>query len=93
MPSGHVPIDAIQHPHLYGGMNCLIPVPVEAVQHLREYLTEEVGSRESHLNWVDEAFSTIAADVHQSIGNPIITFDNSWDIFSEMSHVMGAMAA
>ena len=90
MPSGHIPIDALEHPHLYGALDCLIPVPKEAVNHLREYLTEEEGSRSHHLDWVDEEFAAIASDVHQSIGRPVITFVNSWEIFSQMSCAIAA---
>jgi hypothetical protein len=91
MPSGHVPIDAIENPQLYGASNCLIPVPKDAVAHLREFLVEEVGSRSKNLDWVNEEFSTMADNVYQSIGKPVILFTNSWEVFSKMSRVIGAL--
>ncbi|KAF9069298.1 hypothetical protein BDP27DRAFT_1383233 [Rhodocollybia butyracea] len=34
MPSGHIPADALEHPELYNGLNCLIKVPMESVNEL-----------------------------------------------------------
>ena len=86
MPSGHVPIDTFRHPQTYGGLDCLIKVTPDAIKHLREYLEEEVGPRSAHLDWVGQDFAAAAANVHKSIGSPVITFRNSWDVFLEMSH-------
>jgi hypothetical protein len=52
MPSGHVPADALEHPKFYGGINCFIKVQKETIAGLREFLTEEVGPRSEHLDWV-----------------------------------------
>jgi hypothetical protein len=89
MPSGHVPIDALEHPNLYAGLNCLIPVSPEAIHNLREYLEEDVGPRSSHLDWVSQDFAALAAEAHRSIGAPIITFTNAWEVFAQMSQVIG----
>ncbi|KAJ7195476.1 hypothetical protein GGX14DRAFT_403946 [Mycena pura] len=51
MPSGHVPADALEHPGLFGGIDCGIRVPKNAIQEFRDALTEEVGPRESFLAW------------------------------------------
>ncbi|KAJ7659812.1 hypothetical protein DFH06DRAFT_1130567 [Mycena polygramma] len=51
MPSGHVPLDAFDHPQNYGGLDCRIPVPQAAVDELREMVTEDVGPRDAHLSW------------------------------------------
>ncbi|KAJ7156233.1 hypothetical protein C8R46DRAFT_429357 [Mycena filopes] len=85
MPSGHVPADVLEHPEFYGGINCRIEVPRETVHLLRELLTEEVGPREQHLAWVTPEFSDIADAVHEALGRPYITLQNSWTIFSQMS--------
>lgn len=88
MPSGHVPIDVLEHPELHGGLDCRIQVPDIAIEDLREYLTEEVGSRGSTLDWVTDEFSVFAKEVHGIIGAPKITFTNSWIIFAKMSAIM-----
>lgn len=88
MPSGHVPVDAFEHPGLHGGLDCRIRVPQEAVENMREYLTEEVGSRDVHFAWVSDEFAMIAEDVFRSIGSPEISFRNAWNVFSMMSDAM-----
>ncbi|KAF8187655.1 hypothetical protein K438DRAFT_1525312, partial [Mycena galopus ATCC 62051] len=40
MPSGHVPLDALEHPQNYGGIDCRIPVPEECVDDLRQMITD-----------------------------------------------------
>lgn len=85
MPSGHVPADALEHPELFGGINCFIRVPQDTIKELREFLTEEVGPREEHLSWVSDDFARIAEEVHEFLGSPKITLENSWEIFKQMS--------
>ncbi|KAL0952299.1 hypothetical protein HGRIS_006588 [Hohenbuehelia grisea] len=85
MPSGHVPIDVLEHPTLYGGINCLIPVPHDVLQELRAFLTEEVGPREIFMTWVPEEFATKAEEVHEALGLPPITLENAWGIFQRLS--------
>ncbi|KAL0955296.1 hypothetical protein HGRIS_004185 [Hohenbuehelia grisea] len=85
MPSGHVPLDALKYPSLYGGLNCLVEVPKPIIQDLREYLTEEVGSRKECLHWVTDEFEALANEVWEDMGSPRITFENSWTIFAEMA--------
>ncbi|KAJ7842433.1 hypothetical protein B0H13DRAFT_2239371 [Mycena leptocephala] len=85
MPSGHVPADALKYPELYGGINCFIKVPKETIAELRQFLTEEVGPRSEHLDWVDAEFAALAESVHKSLGSPQITLTNSWEIFRKMS--------
>ncbi|KAF7328323.1 hypothetical protein MVEN_02547700 [Mycena venus] len=85
MPSGHVPADVLEHPELFGGINCFIKVPKETLADLRVFLTEEVGPRSEHLQWVDDEFAAIAEAVYESIGSPHITLANSWEIFRKMS--------
>lgn len=88
MPSGHTPIDALNHPKLLGGLDCRIPVPSEAITELRALLTEQVGSRETHMTWVSDDFVARANDTHRELNLPIITFENSWDIFTRMADAM-----
>ncbi|KAJ7905018.1 hypothetical protein B0H13DRAFT_2233816 [Mycena leptocephala] len=85
MPSGHVPADALKYPELYGGINCFIKVPKETIAELRQFLTEEVGPRSEHLDWVDAEFAALAEAVRKSLGSPQITLTNSWEIFRKMS--------
>ncbi|KAJ6543776.1 hypothetical protein DFH09DRAFT_1321960 [Mycena vulgaris] len=85
MPSGHAPADALEHPGLFGGLDCGIRVPKEAIQELRDALTEEVGPRECFLTWVGPEFDQTATVVFGSLGISKITLENSWDVFAEMS--------
>ncbi|KAJ7832148.1 hypothetical protein B0H14DRAFT_2364827, partial [Mycena olivaceomarginata] len=85
MPSGHAPADALDHPGLFGGLDCGIRVPKEALRELREALTEEVGPHESLLAWVSPEFDQMARDVFKTLNISKITVENSWDVFSEMS--------
>ena len=66
-------------------------MPPTVVQELGDYLTEEVGTRESHLNWVSDDFSAVADDVYQSIGTPHISFPSAWRVFKQMSGVIGEL--
>ncbi|KAJ7638088.1 hypothetical protein B0H17DRAFT_960876 [Mycena rosella] len=91
MPSGHVPTHAREHPtHFrlvtiythFGGIDCRIHIPKEAVAEIRGYLTEEVGSRESHLGWpgVTAEFKATATAALAGIGGPTITLESAWNI-------------
>lgn len=90
MPSGHVPADAFANPQLFCGLDCRVHVPPEAIQAMRDYLTEEVGSREECLRWVPDEFDAVAKEVFNFLGNPKITLDNAWNIFRRMSDVIEA---
>ncbi|KAJ6582707.1 hypothetical protein DFH09DRAFT_912446, partial [Mycena vulgaris] len=85
MPSGHAPADALEHPGLFGGLDCGIRVPKEAIQEFHHALTEEVGPRESFLTWVGPEFDQTATVVFGCLGISKITLENSWDVFAEMS--------
>ncbi|KAJ7504880.1 hypothetical protein B0H11DRAFT_1627105, partial [Mycena galericulata] len=41
MPSGHVPSHAMDYPELFGGLDCRIKIPPEAITDLREQLETE----------------------------------------------------
>ncbi|KAF8185576.1 hypothetical protein K438DRAFT_2155443 [Mycena galopus ATCC 62051] len=90
MPSGHIPVLAFEHPEHLGGIDCRICVPKEAVIELRKLLTEEVGSRESHLSWpgVTLEFEAMAQAVWEDIGSPAMSMDSAWDIFAQMSDII-----
>ncbi|KAJ7599776.1 hypothetical protein C8J56DRAFT_999559 [Mycena floridula] len=84
MPSGHVPTHAFENPSLYGGLDCRVCVPQAAVDEMREYLTEEVGSRKEHLSWMSAEEQKMAEMLYARIGSPPITLENAWDVFSRM---------
>ncbi|KAJ7886271.1 hypothetical protein B0H13DRAFT_2535228, partial [Mycena leptocephala] len=90
MPSGHIPAHIFEHPSHVGGIDCRICIPQEAVVELRGYLTDEVGSRESHLGWpgVTVEFEALAAAAWAQIGSPIMSLDSAWDVFSQMSAII-----
>ncbi|KAJ6598223.1 hypothetical protein DFH09DRAFT_1071261 [Mycena vulgaris] len=63
---------------------------MEAIAELREYLTEEVGSRETHLGWpgVTPEFKAIVGGACAGIGSPEMTMESAWNIFAQMSAVL-----
>lgn len=83
-----MPDDALQHPEMFGGLKCHIPVPKEAIDELRAHLTEEVGPREAHLSWYTESFAKMAQEAYQTIGEPAYTLDNAWSTFGALSNVL-----
>lgn len=85
MPSGHVPQDAVEHPQLFGGIDCLIRIPKDTIDDMRQYLAEEVGPREKFQQFFPAEFQLIASDVHAAIGNPQITLLTAWSVFTKMS--------
>ncbi|KAJ7839738.1 hypothetical protein B0H13DRAFT_1650057, partial [Mycena leptocephala] len=91
MPSGHAPADALKHPALFGGIDCSIRVPKEAIKEFRDALTEEVSPRESFLSWVSPEFDQLAKEVFQNLDVSEITLENAWDVFRDMSVKMEAL--
>lgn len=90
MPSGHIPADALRHPHLqlHKGRSCLIQIPEEALTEMRTVLSEEVGERSEHLSWYTQEFGDIALAQYKALGSPLISLANAWEIFTAMAHSM-----
>ncbi len=88
MPSGHTPSYVMDNPNQFSGINCQIAVPPEAVEILRDYLTEAVGGREKHLAWVSDAFNDAARQAYEAVGSPKLTVFNAWDVFDRMTKVL-----
>ncbi|KAJ7795901.1 hypothetical protein B0H14DRAFT_3114586 [Mycena olivaceomarginata] len=90
MLSGHILVLAFEHPDHLGRIDCRIHVPKEAVIELCELLTEEVGSRKSHLSWpgVTLEFATMAQAIWEDIGSTAMSVDSAWDVFAQMSDVI-----
>ena len=59
MPSGHVPMNALNNPVEFLGIQCKIPIPPEVVREMRAMVIEETGPKE---NWVSDDFARIAED-------------------------------
>ncbi|KAK7058137.1 hypothetical protein R3P38DRAFT_3547593 [Favolaschia claudopus] len=90
MPSGHIPAHAFEHPTHFAGVDCRIRVPQAAVDELREYLTEDVGPRDSHLRWPGltlELEQTVQT-AWEDIGSPKISMESAWDVFRMISNVL-----
>lgn len=88
MPSGHVPQDALEHPQLFGGLDCLIRLPKESIDNLRQYLAEEVGPREKFQQFFPNEFILVATQVHSALGSPEISLLTAWSIFTKMSDII-----
>ena len=69
MPSGHVPSHTMEYPEQYGGIDCRIEIPKEAVTELRNFLEEDTGkSREECLQWYSDDFAVLAELHQQNLG-------------------------
>jgi len=88
MPSDHVPDDAVEHPQLLGGINCLVRVPQAAIEDMRQFLTEEVGSKGTFNRFFPLEFDEVAMRVYKSVGSPVLSFTTAWRVFTAMSNVM-----
>ena len=87
MPSGHVPAHALEFPELFGALDCRIAIPQEAINELRQQLTEEEGPQENYQTWpgLTPDFNIYATDVYSRIGEPELTLASGWDVFVEMA--------
>lgn len=90
MPSGHVPVDALEHPETFNGTDCLIRVPQHIIDEFRRHLTdnEDIGQRESCLAFYSTEFAASALTAYQAIGFPSISLHNAWDVFLQMSSAL-----
>jgi hypothetical protein len=79
MPSGHRPIQAKRGE--LGGENCLVPVPLEAIEHIR-------AKYEPALRFVDEEFETRARQVYENLGSPSFSRSNGWNLFFTMLEIL-----
>jgi hypothetical protein len=64
MPSGHVSDDAAAHPQFYGGIDCLIYLPADAISDLCQYLAEEVRPMEEFQRFHSADFESIVMEVY-----------------------------
>lgn len=87
MPSGHVPSHAMDYPELFGGLDCRIKIPPEAIADLREQLETEEGPKSDFQAWpgLTEEFNLRASEVYVAIGEPGIKLANAWDVFVQMA--------
>ncbi|KAJ7511628.1 hypothetical protein B0H11DRAFT_2370583 [Mycena galericulata] len=87
MPSGRVPSHAMDYPELFGGLDCRIKIPPEAITDLREQLETEEGPKSDFQAWLGltEEFNLRASEVYVAIGEPEIKLANAWDVFVQMA--------
>ncbi|KAG6372147.1 hypothetical protein JVT61DRAFT_8557 [Boletus reticuloceps] len=79
LPSGVSPNVAIALAAEYGGTNCLLPVDLTVIHHLKAAL-----GGEKLLRFVSVEFADHAEMVFETLGIETITSDNIWDIFTKM---------
>ncbi|KIK56381.1 hypothetical protein GYMLUDRAFT_1016107 [Collybiopsis luxurians FD-317 M1] len=86
MPSGHVPAHAMDNPSQYGGIDCRIEVPKEAVSQLRQVLVEDTDkTRDDCFQWYSDEFAVWAQLAFEEIGRPNLTLESAWDVFRRMA--------
>lgn len=91
MPSNHVPAAIFERPHIYGdgkAKKYSIEVSQALQDDLRRHLEEEVGPKEQYHSWYSADFGQKAQLAFQSVGSPVVTVHNCWDIFQSMSQVL-----
>lgn len=79
LPSGVSPNVAIALADEYGGENCLLPVDLTVIRHLKE----SIGG-EGLIRFVDVEFACSAEAAFRTLGIDKITADNIWHVFTEM---------
>jgi len=85
MPSGHVPMNAFHNPAEFFGVQCKIPVPLEAVQEMRMLVIEETGPRE---DWIGDDFRKIVDGAYSQLDSPVLTLENAWEVFTALSDII-----
>lgn len=80
LPSGGRPDHFYMDPTTYGGQQCLVPVDVDAIDHLLEQSAEG----RSRMRYVDEDFEELAEAAYKDIGSPAIILQNAWFVFRAM---------
>jgi hypothetical protein len=88
LPSSHSPDVACMNPELFGGQDCRITVPKDALDRVREILTAQVGPRDQHLRWCTQDFHDQADTAYEAIGSPTLTLDSAWVVFTQMLVVL-----
>jgi hypothetical protein len=94
MPSGHVPIDALENPAKFdpNAVNCLIPVPAKILDTIKEHLEEEVGPRAQYLQWYSQDFAVIARATYDGLPErPNLSLQTAWDIFELMDRALSGL--
>jgi len=79
LPSGKSPRQYLESCAQYGGTNEMIEVPADVIEALVE---EHVPANWSHV--VEEAEETLANELYEKLGFPVITGLNAWDIWGSM---------
>jgi hypothetical protein len=72
----------MDYPELFGGLNCRIEIPSEAIEDLRGQLNIEEGSKSEYQAWpgLTAKFNVRASHSFVEIGEPTIKLSNAWDI-------------
>jgi hypothetical protein len=78
-PSGMSRNTAFSLPEQWGGTNCLLPVDIEVIQHIKE----EMGGDEL-LEFVGRDFSNRAEAAYQALGVQKLSFENVWHVFKDL---------
>ncbi|KAJ7064243.1 hypothetical protein C8F01DRAFT_1250495 [Mycena amicta] len=90
MPLGRVPSHAMDYPELFGALDCHIKIPQDAIDELRQQITQEEGPKSQFQAWpgLTAEFDVWARRVYTEIGQPQLTMVKGWDVFVQMAIVM-----
>ncbi|KAH6893869.1 hypothetical protein BKA70DRAFT_1439932 [Coprinopsis sp. MPI-PUGE-AT-0042] len=84
MPSGHVPIDALQFPTKYDP-NAWHSDVLETLERL---LVAQLGPREQYFRWYSDDFDEVARAAYNKLGKPQMHLTTAWALFKEISNIL-----
>ena len=82
-PSGMSRNTAFSLQETWGGKNCLLPVDIEVIQHIKK----EMGGDEL-LEFVSREFSKRAEAAYHTLGLQKLLFENVWQVFKDLHENM-----
>ncbi|KAJ3551349.1 hypothetical protein NP233_g13097 [Leucocoprinus birnbaumii] len=85
-PSGMSRNTAFSIPQKWNGINCLLPLPDEAMGAIQE-MKNQLGG-DGLLKFVDEEFEERAQNAYIAVGSPQLTQENTWSVFEAMLSVI-----
>ncbi|KAK7052603.1 hypothetical protein R3P38DRAFT_2861331 [Favolaschia claudopus] len=88
LPSGGTPNAFTANPAKYGGHNCLIKIPADAID---KFLDEARETAREHMRYVDDDFDELACDAYEALQKPVITLQTAWVVFRAMVEQLNRM--
>jgi hypothetical protein len=78
-------MDIFTQPTDYGGERLGQPIDLAVIEDLHSTLS---STCEEALRWVDEPFDKAAHDIYLCFGEPELSLETGWKVFSKMSDLL-----